>query len=247
MITSSLNMNTSLFLKKWCNMTKTNLFIELAAPDDSGVSRWVHTSEFVGKYSVLKLGNGGSWCRASSSLAKRYNVELDKSITSGISIDAIRLNGIRMEKSFNQAIKKEIRDFYKGHKCVMLGVAGFSENTKIEIDHKDGRKDDWRVSNPETQKLEDFQPLCKAANDIKRQICKVCKKTNKRWDATNIKGNPYAFYEGDVHFTEDLGCVGCYQYDPVQYRKSCVLRISQEASNLASEFIMKKLYPEEEQ
>ena len=98
----------------------------------------------------------------------------------------------------DEIIDCDIRDYYKGERCVMLGVRGFSENTKIEIDHKDGRKEDWRVSNPATQLLEDFQPLCKAANDVKRQICKECKLTNKRWNAQNIKGNPYPFYEGDI-------------------------------------------------
>ncbi len=127
----------------------------------------------------------------------------------------------------------------------MLGVNGNSENTKIEIDHKDGRKNDLRVSNSNTQKLEDFQPLCKAANDIKRQICKNCKETDKRWDAKNIKGNPYSFYEGDENYTNDLGCIGCYQYDPVEYRKTCAKKISKEASEHTVEFIMQKLYPNE--
>ena len=226
-------------------MTKPELFLELAAPNAQGVSRWVHVSEFVGKYKELQLGNGGSWCRASSSLAKKYIVEFDKTQTSGNSIDAVRLCGYRKEKSFNQNIRKDIRDFYKTQKCVMLGIAGFSENTKIEIDHKDGRKEDWRVSNPATQSLGDFQPLCKAANDVKRQICKECKLTGKRWDAQNIKGNPYPFYEGDDNYTEDLGCVGCYQYDPVAYRKNCVARVSKEASEHTAEYIMQKLYPQE--
>ncbi|MBQ2778707.1 MAG: hypothetical protein IJF46_02910, partial [Bacteroidaceae bacterium] len=53
-------------------MTKTDLFIELAHPDKDGKSRWVYTKEFIGKYAELQLGNGGSWCRASSSLAKKY-------------------------------------------------------------------------------------------------------------------------------------------------------------------------------
>lgn len=225
--------------------TKTDLFISLAAPDEKGVSRWVDVSEFVGKFSSLRLGNGGSWCRASSVLASKYNVEFDKSITPGNSIDAIRLNGFRAEGTFNQAIRKDIKDFYRQQRCVMLGVKGFSENTKIEVDHKDGRKDDWRVSNPETQSYDDFQPLCKAANDVKRQICKECKSTNVRWDATYIKGNPYPFYEGDKNYTEELGCVGCYQYDPVEYRKSCIKRISKEASDHTAEYIMKKLYPED--
>ena len=225
-------------------MTKTELFIKLASPNEKGESRWVYSTEFVGEYADLQLGNGGSWCRASSSLAKKYIVEFDKTITSGNSIDAVRLAGLRNDKTFNQNIRQDIRDYYKTQRCVMLGVCGFSENTKIEIDHKDGRKEDWRVSNPATQSLDDFQPLCKAANDVKRQICKVCKQTGKRWDAQNIKGNPYPFYEGNGDYDEALGCVGCYQYDPVAYRKSCVARVSKEASEHTAEFIMKKLYPE---
>ncbi|MGM9741129.1 MAG: hypothetical protein ACI3ZP_11050 [Candidatus Cryptobacteroides sp.] len=226
-------------------MTKTELFIKLAEPDSNGVSRWVSSSEFVGEYASLKLGNGGSWCRASSSLAKKYIIEVDKSKSPGNGIDAVRLNGFRKDDTFNQSIRKDIRDYYKDQRCVMLGVKGFSENTKIEIDHKDGRKDDWRVSNPDTQRIEDFQPLCKAANDVKRQICKECKISNARWDATNIKGNPYPFYEGDEHYTEELGCKGCYQYDPVEYRKSCVRRLTKEASEHTADFILRKIYPDE--
>ena len=222
-------------------MTKTELFLELAKPNEAGESRWVAVSEFVDRYKDLKLGNGGSWCRASSSLAKKYIIEFDKSKTSGNSIDAIRLVGHNKSRTFNQNIRQDIRDFYKDKNCVMLGINGNSENTKIEIDHKDGRKDDHRISNIQTQKLEDFQPLTKAANDAKRQICKRCKETNKRWNAKNIKGNPYSFYQGDEDYTEELGCVGCYQYDPVAYRKTSVLKISKEIT----ENIMKKLYPEE--
>lgn len=123
----------------------------------------------------------------------------------------------------------------------MLGINENSENTKIEIDHKEGRKNNSRISNLQTQTLEDFQPLSKAANDVKRQICKRCKETNIRWNAKNIKGNPYDFYKGDENYTEELGCVGCYQFDPVQYRKESVRRISLEVS----QDILKKLYPED--
>ncbi len=70
--------------------SKKELFLNLAKPNENGVSRWVMTSEFVGIYKDLQLGNGGSWCGASSNLAKIYIVEFDKSKTSGDSIDAIR-------------------------------------------------------------------------------------------------------------------------------------------------------------
>ena len=219
-------------------MTKMELFLKLAQPDENGISRWVETAEFVGEYESLRFGNGGSWCRSESGLAKKYNVEKDYSQTPGNSIDRVRLNGFSLEEKFNQAIRPDIKEFYRNKNCVMLGIQGNSVNTKIEIDHKNGRKDDWLVSDPRTQKLEDFQPLCKAANDAKRQICKRCKETDVRWDARNIQGNPYSFYEGDERYSENLGCIGCYQYDPVEYRKQTVERISKEAS----EYIMGKIY-----
>lgn len=226
-------------------MSKTDLFLELAKPNEKGFSRWVDVTEFIGKYTELQLGNGGSWCRKNSILARNYIVEFNKAKTKGNSIDSIRLNGFNSDDSFKQVIRKDIKDFYKMQNCVMLGINGSSENTKIEIDHKDGRKEDLRVSNSQTQKFEDFQPLCKAANDVKRQICKRCKETNKRWDAKNIKGNPYSFYDGDENYTNELGCKGCYQYDPVEYRKTCTKMISKEASEHTIDYIMNKFYPNE--
>lgn len=220
--------------------SKKDLFIELAQPDKKGFSRWVFSSEFVGRYKDLKLGNGCDFARKNSSLRREYIVEFDKSKTPGNRIDAIRLAGFNNQEVFNQSIRPDIKEVIRKCKCVMLGVNGTSENTTIEVDHKDGRKNDMRISDMATQRLEDFQPLCKAANDIKRQICKNCALENIRWDAKNIKGNPYSFYEGDEKYTEELGCVGCYQYDPVAYRISSAKRLSEETL----EYVMEKLYPE---
>jgi hypothetical protein len=225
-------------------MTKTDLFIKLSNPNAKGKSRWVDVSEFIEEYKVLQLGNGGSWCRKSSSLAKKYSVETDKSITAGNSIDRIRLSELNKEAIFNQNIRKDIKEHYKNQNCVMLGISGKSENTTIETDHKDGRKDNHQVSNSKTQELSDFQPLSKAANDIKRQICKKCKQTNKRWDAKNLQGNPFEFYYGDENYTNEVGCKGCYQYDPVEYRKTVVIKVSKMATKEAVDAVFKKLYPE---
>ena len=228
-------------------MAKNNLidlFLELANPNiETGKSRWVDTSEFVGKYKGLVLGNGWSQGRKSSRLQRKYKVEVKRE-GAGNAITAIRLIGYNGDKHFSQNIRQDIKDEISKRRCVMLGVKGTSENTTIEVDHKDGRKDDMRVSDMATQRIEDFQPLCKAANDIKRQICKYCKMTDKRWDAKNISGNPYSFYEGDENYTDDLGCKGCYQYDPVEYRIQSVRRLSEEAIQQSVEFVMRKLYPE---
>ena len=111
-------------------MTKTELFLELAKPNSNGISRWVLASEFIGKYKALQLGNGGSWCRSSSTLAKKYIIKFDKSLTSGNSIDAVKTDGYNTEKKFNQNIRQDIRDELKSKKCVMLGVTGFLKTLK---------------------------------------------------------------------------------------------------------------------
>lgn len=221
---------------------KIDLFLELAKPnEETGESRWVYVTEFVGRYKDLVLGNGFSWGRKNSRLQRIYKLELKRK---GNAIIAIKLVGYNQDEHFNQNIRQDIKNAISKRKCVMLGINGSSENTVIEVDHKDGRKNDMRVSDLATQKIDDFQPLCKAANDIKRQICKLCKETDKRWDAKNILDNPYSFYEGDEQFTEGLGCKGCYQYDPVEYRIQSVRRLSEEAVKQSVEFVMKKLYPE---
>ncbi|HIZ88356.1 MAG TPA: hypothetical protein H9804_00275 [Candidatus Mucispirillum faecigallinarum] len=93
-------------------MTKKDLFLELAKPDSNGISRWVNVNEFVGKYKALQLGNGGSWCRKESSIAKQYIVEFTKTLTSGNGIDAIRLNGFN-NNNYSQHIRADIKKSIK--------------------------------------------------------------------------------------------------------------------------------------
>lgn len=223
---------------KKTDFDKWEKFVDLAKPDENGHSRIVTRAEF--EAIGLKLGNGGDFCRKSSKLYQLFKFSVNKTITKGNSIDEIQLQGYNEDFQFKQHIASWIREKLEKENCVMLGCNGTSENTRIEIDHKDGRKEDTRLSDPAQQKITDFQPLCKAANDVKREICKKCKENNKRWNAKNIKGNPYDFYEGDENYTENLGCVGCYQYDPVEYRVSSAKKLAQETL----EYIMDKIYPE---
>jgi len=204
-------------------INKVALFLKLAQPDENGCSRWVSKSEFVGEFQPLYFDNGFPWGR--SKLEKEYIVEKDCSQTPGNRIDRIKLSGYKKENSFSQAIRLDIKKIIRQRRCVICGASGSSENTTIEVDHKDGRKNDMRISDTSTQRVDDFQPLCKACNDMKRQACKDCKKAGAiRWDAKNIDGNPVSYYRGDANYTTELGCVGCYLYDPVEYRRAVYSR-----------------------
>ena len=71
----------------------------------------------------------------------------------------------------------------------------------------------------ENQKLSDFQPLSKAANDAKRQFCKECIATGIRYDATKL-GYPMSYYKGEAeHNGEEDACIGCYWYDPLEFKR----------------------------
>lgn len=195
--------------------TKTELFLQLAKPNDNGISRWVDTSEFVGPYADLKFGNGASWARKESTLAKKYIIEFDKSITPGNGIDRLRLNGFN-DGDFSQHIRSDIKREISSRRCVVLGTSN------PEVDHKNGMKNEGRVMRNEDQKLSDFQPLSKAANDAKRQFCKECRRTGIRYDAKKL-GYPMSYYlGGPEHHGEEDACVGCYWYDPLEFKKHLI-------------------------
>ena len=195
--------------------SKTEKFLKLANPDDNGVSRWVDCDEFVGEFADLKFGNGASWARKESTLAKKYNVEFDKSITLGNSIDRIRVNGFNAG-DFSQHIRADIKREIKSQRCVVLGTSN------PEIDHKNGMKNESRVMRNEEQRLSDFQPLSKAANDAKRQFCKECRATGIRFDAKKL-GYPMSYYSGtSTHNNEEDACIGCYWYDPMEFKRHLV-------------------------
>ena len=201
-------------------MSKKELFLKLANPNENGVSRWVDTSEFIDEYSELELLNWLSWWRKSSSLAKKYNIELDKSQTPWPKIDRIRLNWFNTSESQNisQSIRSDIKRKIKRKRCIILWTKRSCDHI-TEVDHKDWRKDNHRIMNTRTQKLEDFQPLSKPANDAKRQFCIECKNSGKRYDAKKL-WYTVSFIEWDENYDVNLGCKGCFWYDPIEFRKN---------------------------
>ena len=153
------------------------------------------------------MGNGGDWCRKEGSLGRVFNIERHKERGA---IVYVRLHGYNKNPADN-TIPVHIRKQLQGLPCAVLGTGA---NT--EIDHKDGRKDNPRLKDPARVSVDDFQVLTKAANDAKRQHCRKCRETDKRFDAkilgfrkAQIKGN--GIYRGT--------CVGCYWLRPKGLRR----------------------------
>ena len=186
--------------------SKAALFLELAKPDGDGFSRRVSVDEFVDEYAELRLGNGGSWCRDDGGLANQFNVVRHKEKGK---IVAIELHGSK-KQPIRKPIPEHIRQALIGLRCVMLGTRG------VEIDHKDGRRDDPRLSDASKVTLDDFQPLSKAANNAKRQHCKNCRDTGQRFDASQL-GFPVAQFKGNGVYRGT--CVGCFWHDPKRFRQ----------------------------
>jgi len=197
-------------------LTKIELFEELANIDENGCSRWVFTSEFIGKYQSLRLLNGSGWARNDGNFGKKYLIEKDCSLTPGNKIDAIRTVGFNNAPKITQSIRQDIRKHYANKPSALSGVY---EKGRMEVDHKNGRKDDPRVMNTKTQTLDDFMPLTKSENDMKRQKCKECKRNNTRFKATTL-GYPIDYWCGNEKRDNNPdGCVGCFLYDPIEFRK----------------------------
>ena len=186
--------------------SKSALFLELAQPDKDGFSRDVFVTEFTGRYESLRFGNGGSWCREDSGLGKKYNINR---IKYGNRITAVALHGKKKNpigKQIPSSIKKEL-----GNKsCRVLAIS------KVEIDHKDGHRDDSRLTDSEQLKQDDFQPLSKAVNNAKRQHCKRCRDTKERFDARQL-GYRVGTFKGNGVYRGS--CIGCYWHDPHEFNK----------------------------
>lgn len=182
-------------------MSLTELFESIAQPNKFGYSREVSMDELIEIDERFKNGNGGAWCRDDGTLGKKYLINRKKEKGK---IVAVKLNGFNktpIKRTINSTISKEIRS----RRCAILDVG-----SNIECDHKNGKYNDSHMKDVKNQKLEDFQPLSKAANNAKRQHCKECKDTNKRYDAKRL-GYKESFIFGDEN---SKNCEGCYWYDP---------------------------------
>jgi hypothetical protein len=154
----------------------------------------------------LGLGNGGGWCRDDGPLGSRFNIHRK---LAGGRIASVQLTGYK-KNAFVNKIDPDIVKAYKGDWCRVLAT-----HQRLEIDHKDGRKDDYRLH--EHNSLDDFQPLSKPANIAKRDHCKKCAATGRRFDARQL-GYSVAQTKGPETYSGS--CVGCYWYDPRAFNEA---------------------------
>jgi hypothetical protein len=188
-------------------MTKKELFLKLSRPDNFGISRWVSKNEFIDEFKSLDFNNGCPWIRSFNYL---YETKKENKIWK------VRLVGFK--KNDSRPISKKIRKLICSQSSCHSGLPGTS-NDYIIPDHKNGRYDKTSVLDVETQILDDFQPLTLRENLFKRQMCKVCKETNKRFDAKKLSFS-FSFLVGDENYEKEIGCEGCYWYDCKKFKES---------------------------
>ncbi len=122
----------------------------------------------------------------------------------------VRCVGIdpKQDHHIHSTIRSDIRNEIKARPCIITG-----SNSLIEVDHRAGNKTHplhIHTDDPNKQTVDDFQPLTKALNDIKREACKKCVATGHRPERPPfLGGGPMISGEG---------CFGCFWMQPELYK-----------------------------
>ena len=186
--------------------------------DELGYSQPTFFNTFdVVKDAKLIPNNGVQWDRQARNY---FNVEYYKEKGSTIGYRFIGFNLQDVTK--NRQIRPDIRKAFDDAPCVHCWTPN-KTHKKHEIDHKNGRYDDHQVFEYDSQEIDHFQALCREHNLLKRSACKKCKSNDIRFDATFL-GFPVSVTEGTLKYEEQLGCKGCYLYDPLDFRSQLVLK-----------------------
>jgi hypothetical protein len=158
------------------------------------------------KHPELKTTNGSAWSRGNVVRQGRgvraLVVVKKKQQGRGSQIIGMRCDGWQ-DDSASRTIPTDVRKHFKSHRCVQ------THSPNPELDHKNGRY------SAEATGVDDFQPLCRTSNLLKRSVCKKCKRDGRRFDAT-VLGFRKGWIEGSELFGDPdnrEGCRGCYFHD----------------------------------
>jgi hypothetical protein len=192
-------------------MTQVELFLKLAQPNQNGFSRKICAYEFVGEYQSLRSGNGYKWPEG---LLGKF--EFDRGGRGNGWF--IRLTGF-CNKEQTRTIRPYIYNTLSNQICEHTAYGDLSSD-RIEVDHRNGRYNNPRALNLDTQIIDDFMALSRRANLKKREDCKKCKLNNERFDA-RCMGFKVGWTQGnEKHDGTENGCVGCYWYGPIEFRNN---------------------------
>ena len=138
--------------------------------------------------------------------------------------DNKKISGVKFlqfhgRKPIIPVIDQGIRDDIRKHICSQPCCVCFRTDS-IECDHKNDLKNDPRVLAKSTQTLDDFQPLCKHCNMLKKSASQLRNKTNKRIGATKY-GFSKDFTIGDetLNRNDPYWYKGTYWGDVMQFKK----------------------------
>lgn len=179
------------------------IFEQISEVDEDGFGTMWLINDLVDISPKFKTSNGLSWARSDGSLGREYLIDRVKQQGRSYSVQLIGYNQNAVERNIPQAV----RDYFTDAVCALTGTG-----EQIEIDHKDGRYLTHYTA------AEDFQPLHRNVNLIKRQHCKKCKETNHRFDAKSL-GFQQSHTTGTPEWELPLGCKGCFWYDIRDFRQ----------------------------
>ena len=195
-------------LRKW------ERFVRHANPSNDGVSREVFLNEPEMENLMLTFGNGGDWCRDSSSINKWF--VLEKRYDGG-TIVSLKLSGFNYSSpiTIDNSFPEHVKNHHKGRTCVITGT-----HHRCEYDHTVGAKLYQDAHDPFLKTIESCQMLHKSLNCIKRNHCAICQQFKRRYEYPG----PIPFIHGNIVLevkegekfivSENNPCKGCYWFNP---------------------------------
>ena len=189
-------------MAKLSNLEKVDTLFQ---PDKNGYSRKVSREEI--ENSNLTWSKNGNGRRNVYFQVQKYKWVAERG--KGNKVISLKLDGFNESIILNQTIRKDIKD-----KLYAQTRSNFAPDDMLplvdknkEIDHRWGRKDSplySRINDTKEQTIDDFQLLSHSHNQFKREKCKKCTETNKRFDG--------------IIWDDSVGCSGCPLAQPELYR-----------------------------
>lgn len=122
-------------------------------------------------------------------------------------VERVRCLGFTDKPQLTHRIRGDIHRAISSKPCIITG-----STANVEVDHRAGNKQHplhIHVDDVDKQTVDDFMPLCRALNQIKREACKQCVASGSRPERPPFLGG------GPMKPGE--GCNGCFWMQPELY------------------------------